>query len=193
MTPDQEVGDHGKAIDVLIVYGSPPEMRLRDATGRNIRKEFALTRSNQGSFEGALRHALANFLGGHVDTARARMVFVSNAESFFKAIKDYPARHVIYYGHALDGSNVLLPTIGNSITAWQLYNALKSSGTSDFDILGCASSGIAAELSTMLPKKRIGYLRLARYDNVEVEVSTSRIRSIQIEAQPLRHFGPRHP
>jgi hypothetical protein len=43
---------------ILVVYGVPPRMKLRDVAQREIGKTFSLTTSNRASFERALRFAL---------------------------------------------------------------------------------------------------------------------------------------
>ena len=165
-------------------------MPLFDSTGRDLERVFELTPSNKGSFETALRRALATFLGDHVSLAGARMVFIRDAPGFIAAVKSLRPRRLIYYGHAILETKVLLPSLGKSITTWQLLNALKGSGVQDFDILGCSGSGIAAELSIDLQKVRIGYLRNKRQDNVEADPITSRVKQLKIDRQPLYHFPP---
>jgi hypothetical protein len=141
---------------VLILYGIPPSMKLSDSGGRTLGKTFELTRSNQASFEAALRHALAEFLGDHLNVSRARMTFVRNAREFVRAIADSGASRVVYYGHAMLGTKALLLSIGQAIEPWQMADALKSSAVRDFDILGCEGTSIAADLSIRMPQIKIG-------------------------------------
>jgi hypothetical protein len=100
-------------------------MPLFDSTGRDLERVFELTPSNKGSFEIALRRALATLLGDHVSLAGARMVFIRDAPGFIAAVKSLRPRRLIYYGHAILETKVLLPSLGKSITTWQLLNALK--------------------------------------------------------------------
>lgn len=48
---------------------------------------------------------------------------------------------------------------------------------------------VAAELSTMLPKVRVGNLRSAREDNVEADPRTLQVIRLSIDRQPVFHFG----
>jgi hypothetical protein len=150
--------EHGTTPDVLVVYGTPPGMKLFDPSGRSMGSTFELTRSNQASFEIALRRALAPFLRDHVSLANARMVFIRDASALAAAVKRYAPRRVIYYGHAIADTKVLLPSLGKSITTWQLTNIFKGSSVADFDILGCSSVSIAAELALNMSAMRTGYL-----------------------------------
>lgn len=153
------------AQSVLVLYGDPPNMTFTDASGRIVSTGFALTSQNQSSFEKALMRALASYFGAQVRMAKARFVRIRNATDFFSAVKEHDPAHLIYYGHALTESNTLLPMIGRSITAWQISNALKAKSVRHFDILGCTTVSLAAELSIALPKIRIGHLRAPRMDN----------------------------
>jgi uracil phosphoribosyltransferase len=92
---------------VLVVYGVPARMKLRDAANRDLGKTFALTTSNKATFEPVLRRG----------------------------------------------------------------------------------SGIAAELSTLVPKISVGNLRAAREDNIEVDPRTLEVISLSIDSQPIFHFG----
>lgn len=177
--------------DVLVVYGTPPTMKLLDSSGRSIGTMFELTRFNHASFETALRRALAPFLRDHVGVANARMVFIRDASNLGAAVKTYAPHKVIYYGHAIADTKVLLPSLGKSITTWQLMNILKGSSVADFDILGCSSVGIAAELALNMSSTRIGYLRNARRDNIVTDPITLQVKALVIEPQPLYHFEPR--
>jgi hypothetical protein len=173
---------------VLVVYGEPPRMDLSDASGRKLDKKFVLRAENKASFETALRRALSQFLGGHLDISAARFVFIRNADDFASAVRAGSFSHVIYYGHALDGANALLPTMGNSMTAFRLANILKGTTVHHFDILGCSSASIAAEISTEVAGVRVGNLRGSRNDNVEVNPETLQVIKLQIDPQPLYHF-----
>jgi hypothetical protein len=173
---------------VLVVYGEPPSMELLDSAGRKLGR-FALGSENRASFETALRRALAEFLGGHAGVSAARFVFIRNAAEFAASIRSGSFGHVIYYGHALVGTNTLLPSIGHSITPWQLFNSLKGSTVRHFDILGCSSASIAAQLATDLPALRVGNLRAAREDNIEVNPTTKQVVRLKIDPQPVYHFG----
>lgn len=173
---------------VLVVYGVPPNMRLRDAAGREV-GTLSLTRSNRPSFETALNRALAAFVGIDGAVAGARLVFIQNAADFAAAVRGGHFAQVIYYGHPLSGENVLLPAAGQRITARQLAQALGGTSVTHFDILGCRSMSIAGELSTLVPNIRIGYLRSSREDDVETDLRTNQVRNLRIEAQPLFHFG----
>jgi hypothetical protein len=182
---------HGTTSKVLVVYGAPPGMRLFDPSGRSLGKTFELTRFNQPSFEIALRRALAPFLGDHVSLANARMVLIHDASELMAAVRTYGPHRVIYYGHAIADTKVLLPSLGKSITTWQLTNVLKGSSVADFDILGCSSVSIAAELAVNMSATRIGYLRNARQDNIVADPITLRVKALTIDPQPLYHFEPR--
>jgi hypothetical protein len=115
-------------------------------------------------------------------------VFVKTAQDFHAAVRASRVRRVIYYGHALSGINRLVPSLGQSIAPWQLADALKNTKVSDFDILGCMSASIAAELSTVLSSIKIGYLRNARQDNIVADPSNLRVKGLVIDPQPLYHF-----
>ena len=97
--------------------------------------------------------------------------------------------HVIYYGHALEGTNALLPALGKSFTAWQIMNAIKGTAVQHLDLLGCNSVSLAAELATTLPKISFGHLRVARFDNIEVVLATQQVKSVTIDPSHLYHFG----
>jgi len=175
------------AHSVLVVYGVPPKMKLRDAAGREV-GTFSLTRSNRQSFETALRRALAAFVGTDATVTGARFVFVGSAAAFSAAVRGGQFAHVIYYGHALADENALLPAAGQRITAPQLAQALSGTSVRHLDILGCRSMSLAGELSTMLPQVRIGHLRSPREDNVEADPRTLQVRNLDIDRQPLFHF-----
>ena len=144
---------------VLIAYGVPATMALSDLAGRPLGKTFELTAGNKASFEVALRRALTTFMKGDVMIPAARFTFIRNAGEFVAAVRSANYTQVVYYGHVLEGVNALLPTATNRITATQLAAALSGTTVSHFDILGCQSASIAAELSALLPKVRVGYLR----------------------------------
>jgi hypothetical protein len=176
---------------VLVVYGIPPSPPLKDWTGRNLGKRFELTRSNQLSFEGALRRALAGFLRAHIDLSTAHLVFVRDATEFATAVVTYGPTRLIYYGHAMTESNALLLSIGHSIEPWALVKMLRGSRVRDFDILGCSGTSIAATISVELPHIRIGYLRSAREDNLVVDPITLRVKDFYFDDQALYHFPAR--
>jgi hypothetical protein len=79
--------EHETKPEVLVVYGVPPEMKLLDPSGRSLGRTFELTRSNQASFEIALRRALAPFLRDHVSLANARMIFIRDASEMMAAVR----------------------------------------------------------------------------------------------------------
>lgn len=148
-----------------------------------------LTQANQRSLEAALMRALSAYLGHHVQLTTARLVRVRDATSFAQQVKTFNPTHLIYYGHALDGSNALLPALGKSVTAWQLQNAIKGTAVRHVDLLGCSTVSLAAELAVALPKVSFGHLRVARFDNIEVDLHSRQVKSIVIDRSPLYHFG----
>jgi hypothetical protein len=164
-------------------------MLLKDATGVSLGKTFELTTRNRGSFEPALRRALIEFVKGDAPVTAGRFVFVRNAGEFSAAIHSADYTHVIYYGHALEGVNALLPTAGNRITVPQLAHAFEDTHVTHFDILGCQSGSIAADLLSALKTVKMGYLRVKRYDDIECDPRTLEVVKMTIEAQPVRHFG----
>ena len=181
------VMDHASG-SVLVVYGDPPTPPLEDSTGRPLGKNLVLNRANQASFERALRSALAQYFGSHVSLATARVIRIGSAVDFAATIKRESFTHLIYYGHALLGANALLPSLGKNISGWQLANALKGTAIKHFDLLGCETTSLAAELSVALPRVEIGYLRSWRHDNFEVDPNTLRFKNIRIDPTQLRHF-----
>jgi hypothetical protein len=187
MGNDAQVRTTVPAHSVLVVYGVPPRMRLSDAAGREV-GTFSLKDSNRESFEAALRSALATFVGTDASVSGARFVFIRNSADFAAAVRSAQYAHVIYYGHALLGENVLLPTANQRITTRQLAQALAGTSINHFDILGCRSASLAAELSTLLPKIRVGNLRSAREDNVEADPRTLQVIRLMIDRQPVFHF-----
>jgi hypothetical protein len=174
---------------VLVVYGVPARMKLTDAANKDIGKTFVLTKSNRESFEPALRNALTVFMGSDAVVPGARFVFIRGAGDFEAAVRSAEYTHVIYYGHALDGETALLPAKGSKFDADGLARALKGTTVTHFDILGCRSTSIAAQLSTMLPGVRIGYLRAAREDNVEADPRNLQVISLSIDRQTVLHYG----
>jgi len=70
-----------------------------------------------------------------------------------------------------------------------LKQALAGTTVTHFDILGCRSTSVAADLSTQLPALRVGYLIAAREDNVEVNPHTLQVISLTIDPQAVHHFG----
>jgi hypothetical protein len=119
------------------------------------------------------------------------MVFIRDSGELMAAVKTYAPRRVIYYGHAIADTKVLLPSLGKSITTWQLTNVFKGSSVADFDILGCSSVSIAAEVALNMSATRIGYLRNAREDNIVADPNTLRVKTLTIDPQTLHHFEPR--
>ena len=172
----------------LVVYGIPPNPPLKDETGRDLGKQFELSRSNRLSFEVALRRGLSKFLRTHVELAMARLVFVRSASDLATAIQNNHPTRLIYYGHALPGASALLPSLGHAIEPWALVKMLRGSSVRDFDILGCSSTSIAAAVSIELPGIRVGYLRTARQDNLVVDSITLKVRELYFDDQPLYHF-----
>ncbi|HVZ86056.1 MAG TPA: hypothetical protein VHG72_03760 [Polyangia bacterium] len=140
----------------LCVYGVPPTMALRDGAGRSIGQTFTLTRTNQASFERALRIALAAFVGADADMMSARFVFVRDAAQIAAAIRSGRYTQVVYYGHADQYANALIPAPGVRVTPAQLAAALRGTSVSHVDILGCRSTSFAAELSTSLQRYESG-------------------------------------
>jgi hypothetical protein len=61
----------------------------------------------------------------------------------------------------------------------------------DFDILGCSSSSIAAEVVLNVPGIRIGYLLHSREDNIVTDPVTLRVKELTIDRQPVLHFHSR--
>jgi hypothetical protein len=178
---------------ILVVYGVPPRMKLRDVAQREIGKTFSLTTSNRASFERALRFALTRFLGSDAQVMSARFIFIRNVREFTAAIRTGSYSQVVYYGHALDGENALLPARGGKIAPAELAYAFRGTTIRHFDILGCRSTSVAAELATLCPTLKIGHLRAAREDNVEVSPATLQVISLTIDQQMLFHFEPSRP
>ena len=166
-------------------------MKLFDSSGRRLSRTFELTPSNGLSFEVALRRALAVLLGDHLRLAGARMVLIKDAGEFLAALKRFRPRRAVYYGHAIADTKVLLPSLGKSITTWQIESALKGSSVLDFDILGCSSSSIAAEVVLNVPGVRVGYLLNPREDNIVTDPITLRVKELTIDPQPVYHFQAR--
>jgi hypothetical protein len=177
-----------RSASVLVVYGDPPTPPLEDSTGRPLGNNLALTGGNQVSFERALRLALAGYFGAHVSMANAKLIRIASAADFINTVKREKFNHLIYYGHALLGTNALLPSIGKNISGWQITDALKGTSVKHFDLLGCETASLAAELSIALPWMDVGYLRSWRHDNFEVDPNTLRIKNIKFDPTPLRHF-----
>jgi hypothetical protein len=174
----------------LIIYGIPPEFEVFDAQGRSLGKKFQLNKSNKTSFETALKIALGAFLGSHADLARANIVHIRNAEDTAKQIKNATANtHVVYYGHAIAEEKKLAPSKGERITVDQLARMLKGSSISHFDLLGCSSVGIAAELAISIPGISFGGLMNKRSDDFEVDHRTLQVRKMSIAKQEFLHFG----
>jgi hypothetical protein len=177
---------------VLVVYGMPPKIALNDAPGpggRPIGATFIMTKSNRASFEKALRRALASFMRSDAVIMSARFVYVETAADVAAAIKTADYTQVIYYGHGQEGAAVLLPTRKTTIIALQLARAIKGTKVTHFDILGCQSMAIAAELSGMVPGLRVGNLRARRFDNINYNPRTQEVIDLAIEHQPIYHFG----
>jgi hypothetical protein len=101
-----------KATSVLVLYGDPPNVIFRDPSGRVLSNGFTLTRHNQASFEAALLRGLTVYFGHHVGMSEARLVRIHDATDFLEAIRKYNPSHLVYDGHALVGSNTLLPALG---------------------------------------------------------------------------------
>ena len=97
------------ASDVLVVYGEPPTVPIRDSRGKNI-GAFSLSKKTRASFEAALRSAMAKFVGVHVDVKSATFVPIVDGNSFSRAVRSKSFTHVIYYGHALEARNALMPS-----------------------------------------------------------------------------------
>lgn len=154
---------------------------------------FALTEANRTSFEVALRRGLAAFLGEHVSLVGARMVHIRDIFEFADALAKYPARRVIYYGHAIAENKVLVPALGRSIAPFHIVNALKKAHVRDFDILGCSGASIAAEVALGRVGARVGYLQGARQDNVVVDPATLRVKALAIDPQAIHHFAATSP
>jgi len=173
----------------LVVYGVPAKMALHDVAGTALGKTFVLTEHNRDSFEPALRQALIAFAKGDATLSGARFVFIRDASDFAAAVKSAPYTQVVYYGHALEGVNALLPRAGNRISAAQLAQALAGTPVAHLDLLGCQSASIAAELATLVPHVRIGYLRSKRIDNIECDPRTVQVVRMTIDPQAIFHFG----
>jgi hypothetical protein len=175
----------------LVLYGDPPAFKLRDSAGRVVSNAFVLSQSNQRSFEVALMKALAAYFGPHVQLSTARLVRIHDATSFTQEVKKFNPSHLVYYGHALDGTNALLPALGKSITAWQITNTIKGTAIRHLDLLGCSTVSLAADLATALPKVSFGHLRVTRFDNIEVDLHSRQVKNVVIDRSHLYHFGGR--
>jgi hypothetical protein len=180
-------------LNVLVIYGVPPAMDLVDAAGKVQMGTFEkLTKDNRHSFEVALRHALAAFVKDDASVLGARFVFVRSGAGMAAALKSGAYTQVIYYGHALEGgANGLVPDgdPDHAVYTSELARALQGTTVTHFDILGCMSASLAAELFTVMPKLRIGYLRADRHDVLEVSPRTHQVISMTIEPQKLFHYG----
>ncbi len=189
-TPASKPQPSDSSSGYLVLYGVPPEFQVLDAQGRSLGKRFQLNKSNMASFEAALKIALGVFLAKHADLSRAKMLHVRNAEGIAKAIKAASARtHIIYYGHAIADDKALAPSKAQRVTIDQLVRMLKVASVSHFDLLGCTSVGIAAELAIAVPKIRFGGLMNKRNDDFEVDFRTLQIRNMAIAKQEFLHFG----
>jgi hypothetical protein len=192
MRPSVEAGGTAKREPrILVVYGEPPMPVLRDSVGHPLHERFALTPSNASSFTASLSNALALLVGGDASLSGAQFVHVKDEAHMRTAIRSGRFTHVIYYGHALENVNALYPGIGSHISAPQLADMLKGSGVTHFDILGCKSTSIAAELSTLVPDVQIGYLRQKRVDNFVVNTKTLQVITMTIDPQAIYHYGGR--
>jgi hypothetical protein len=176
---------------VLCIYGVPPTMPLKDAAGRSTGQTFTLTHANKASFERALRYALAAFVGGDAGMMGARFVFVRDISQISAAVRSGAYTQLVYYGHADQNTNALIPAPGVRITPGQLASALAGTKIAHVDILGCRSVSFAAELATLAPKLRSGYLTAKRFDNIEINLQTMQVVGISIDRQLLLHFGPK--
>jgi hypothetical protein len=116
-------------------------------------------------------------------------VRIHDATSFAQEVKKFNPSHLVYYGHALDGTNALLPALGKSITAWQITNAIKGTAVQHLDLLGCSTVSLAAELATALPKVSFGHLRVTRFDDIEVVLESQQVKNVVIDRSHLYHFG----
>jgi len=183
-------------VPVLVAYGVPPNhIELFSATGRDLHREWKFdpktfsgrTRQN---FEWKLRSALSRFLASEVPSiGHADYRFVPDIATLNRLLQTRRYDHVIYYGHAVDDGATLKPL--HKITVLQLELALKGSGVTHIDILGCRSTAIAARLAMDLPLLTIGNLRGRRFDDVEVDLRTMRLKTLSIVPQPVFHFGPK--
>ena len=178
-------------VSVLCIYGVPPTMRLKTAGGQSTGQTFTLTSTNKGSFERALRTALDAFVGSDASIMGARFAFVRNISEISTAIRSGAYTQVVYYGHADQNANALITSHGVRITPAQLASALQGTSVAHVDILGCKSVSFAAELATLAPKLRVGYLTAKRFDNIEVNLHTQQVIDVSIDRQPLLHFGPK--
>jgi hypothetical protein len=187
---DQAKTSGGEGSGVLVVYGDPPLMPLKDEQGRKLNKTFTLRPGNERSFRLALEGALVTFLGAHVNVKNATYRRIRSRQEFVRAIKSGHFSHVIYYGHALSNVNVLLPATGSNIAPFQIADVLKESGVRHFDILGCSGASIAAETATLVSSNiQVGYLMAKREDNLEVDPRTMTVKRMTIDPQALRHFA----
>jgi hypothetical protein len=50
--------------------------------------------------------------------ANAKMARIASAADFVNTVKRESFTHLIYYGHALWGTNALLPSMGKNISGW---------------------------------------------------------------------------
>jgi hypothetical protein len=118
----------------------------------------------------------------------ARFVFVRNIREIAAAVRSGAYTHVVYYGHADQIANALIPAPHVRITAAGLAPALAGTAVRHVDILGCRSTSFAAELATLAPQLRVGHLGAKRIDNVEVNLHTQQVVNVAIDRQPLLHF-----
>ena len=179
---------HASDGPVLVLWGDPPNTPIVDVAGRSLHKRLAVTGQNRTSFEAALRNALAKYFKSHVDVPTAKLIHISSAADFVNVVRNEKSGRLVYYGHALWGTNALLPSLGKNVQAFQIVQALKTSQVREFDILGCETASLAAELSISLPGVRIGYLQGWRQDNFEVDPATLRIKKMTLDPIALHHF-----
>lgn len=178
---------HHNTREFLLFMASRPRWRFPMQRGVHS-KTFELTSRNKDSFEVALRQALNVFMKGDAIISGVRMTFIRDASDFAAAVRSASYTQIVYYGHALEGVNALLPTGTNRVSAKDLASALTGTTVKHFDILGCQSASIAAELSTLLAKVRVGNLRVKRFDNVICDPRSLLVTSLTIDPQPIFHF-----
>lgn len=136
----------------------------------------------------ALRIALDGFVGSDATMMSARFVFVRNIADISTAVRSGAYTQVVYYGHADQHANALIPAPRVRITAAELASALAGTAVRHVDILGCRSTSFAAELATLAPRLRVGHLGAKRVDNLEVNLHTQQVVTIAIDRQQLLHF-----
>lgn len=178
----------------LVAYGMPQKtIPLRSASGAPLHKTLHFDSKNftgkvRDDFEKALSVALQRFIGSEVpDVSQAKYLFTPDIKTLSMAVASRRYNRVIYYGHALADGVTLAPL--QRITAPQIAHALKGSGVTHVDILGCDSSSIGALLATLVPGLSLGTLRGKRFDDFKVDPSAMKIQDFTIVPMQIFHFA----